>query len=88
MATVFLWSFALAQAKKFLHQLIRCLHTIRIFDDAIHRAYLFALRLIIMSHTLGTAVDIYLTYFFAQRNRLIRAFRNTYIATDTIFRYQ
>jgi len=55
-----------------------------IFRDTVYGTHLYTLRLVIVTYTFGALVHVNFVDFFTRRNRLIRAFRFTYIAVDAI----
>ena len=55
---------------------------VRIKRNAVNRAHLLALRLIIVAHALGTEVRIDLIDFLTLRDGVVGAFRLTDIAID------
>jgi hypothetical protein len=57
----------------FLHQGFLIFDTVRVFWNAVHRAYFYALWLIEMAHTLGAAIRINFIDLIAHRNGVIGA---------------
>ena len=76
--------FGAVQLDVFFVQLIFRFNHIRIVRDAVNRAYLLTLRLIVMANTLGALVGIYLVNIDALRNRVVRALRFTDITIDAL----